>query len=1015
MVFGRRIAGRLTGMACAVAAVAAAFAVTPAERAELLRAVREPRIDLAAAVEVESLELEAGPGMVRLLDGVLVPAEPLGDRPREFVFLGHARLVVVPPDPVEAGQIELFTSGPVFNDPVRAAVLVVADPTDVDTLLARSPATLDADQARRAEDLLAEWSLRPERRQQGAEAALVRTAAGDPDARTYFAMWVRSVERGDYYFAIDPDAFEQVTVGQFVPFSSDADYRRRLGRHLKSEQRKGRWIGYRVEDLGNWDTWMSTPILGDDDVPLWGDQGVEPYRYEIDATIDPKAGTVRARTRIHVEHERDGQRFIVLELHPDMFMDAVFDRAGNELFQFESGDRVLVELAEPATAGVKTWYDFEFHGNILVRAGYREFALRDTMRWYPHCGTVDRARYDVTFRWPRKYDLVATGRIVDSGTESGQRWQRRVVEQPAIAVSFEVGDFIFERARVGQIDVVLAFNRQKAKQMDPGLRSETMRTIRESLEFFETVFGPIPALELTAVTTPRAFSQSFLGYMTLADSAFRSVNHDDWMARKPLRDQIISHEIAHQWWGNLIGWRSYRDQWLSEAMANYASVLFLDRRGAGVHRDYLVRMSAGWRGSLGRRLKDGRSVESVGPLVLGERLNSSKAGDAYQSIVYRKGAVVLAMLARSFDEVEFLGMLRELVDHASGEVIGTDSFVRAFERMSGRDLTAFSDRYIFGTGIPEVHYRFMYEPGAADEWTIRGEARQVSSHRHVHVVSRIGEGAWDVRRERIEELDVSGSKLMIPIRVDLGSERETFETVMALEGADGVFEFSVPGRPEVVRLDPRGEVLANFHSEERSPKRVLHYRAKVLAEQQDYVEAERVFLMALEADPLRDEASDRGWNARELRRQGKMRDARIRLDLARLYIDTGRDAEAAGMVRWVDDNVPGAVRDYFRLDLVLLKSRLAIRSGRHDVAYSKLKRLKPLMEPRVTFRSWRAYSIYLQFQANRTAVSEAIAMYAVAAHMTGHEKEYAWAAREAVDRGCDLRELASLSAATSLR
>ena len=96
----------------------------------------------------------------------------------------------------------------------------------------------------------------------------------------------------------------------------------------------------------------------------------------------------------------------------------------------------------------------------------------------------------------------------------------------------------------------------------------------------------------------------------------------------------------------------------------------------------LAEMSAGWRAALERKIDDGRTIESLGPIVLGSRLNSSRAANGYGAIVYRKGAVVLAMLARAVGEERFLEMLRSLVDSSMGEVITTADFVSSIERMA---------------------------------------------------------------------------------------------------------------------------------------------------------------------------------------------------------------------------------------------------------------------------------------------------------------------------------------------
>ena len=157
----------------------------------------------------------------------------------------------------------------------------------------------------------------------------------------------------------------------------------------------------------------------------------------------------------------------------------------------------------------------------------------------------------------------------------------------------------------------------------------------------------------------------------------------------------------------------------------------------------LADLSVGWRATLEQTVASGRTVESLGPIVLGNRLNSSEAGNGYRAIVYRKGAVVLAMLARAVGEENFLGMLHALVEAARGKVVTTESFIDSMERMSGLDLQGFARQYVYGTGIPLVYYDYRFElvDEAGDGWRVVGEAHRLSRGALTRRVSSAGRTA----------------------------------------------------------------------------------------------------------------------------------------------------------------------------------------------------------------------------------------------------------------------------------
>jgi aminopeptidase N len=527
--------------------------------------------------------------------------------------------------------------------------------------------------------------------------------------------------------------------------------------------------------------------------------------------------------------------------------------------------------------------------------------------------------------------------------------------------------------------------------------------VARSLSFFEQVFGRYPLDKLEVVALPRRYSQSYLGFITLTDSILYAPTPFRRYDADAFRDTLVAHEVAHQWWGNLVGWWSYRDQWLSEATANYAGLLFYDHQ-QGEGATYLSDMSAGWRETLSRRTADGRTIESLGPVVLGGRLNSSLSGSAYQQIVYRKGAVVLAMLARAVGEEAFLQMLREVIDAGRDKVLTTDSFIKTIERMSGLDLTGFAQQYIYGTGIPQVYYRYDKEPDTEEGgWTVRGEAHLVGDPGFKLAVTRSMAGQWDVERTPKRRPEAEATAMMVPSRVVFSSaegsvqgsvnRRDSQWHNLFIRGQDDQFEIRTEDEPETLHLDPRGEILARFYPEERYPKRCLRYAAHDLSLDGELEQAEAMYHEALTAESGEPTPQD-----------GSAEDARIRLALARLYIDQSRLEPAREQLELVEELLsPGSRR--FRMEREALASRLDVRNRDYQSAYKRLRKTLRLMSSEEEARSWRSMMVRLQLNSEREAVREAFTLFAIAALETGHRDDLAWATREARDRGVDVSML----------
>jgi hypothetical protein len=555
-------------------------------------------------------------------------------------------------------------------------------------------------------------------------------------------------------------------------------------------------------------------------------------------------------------------------LHSGLKVKGVFGAEDQPLSWIGSGGSFSVFLSTPVPKGELVEVRVEYEGNMTEKSvdgpAMRDeaFRLRSTWGWYPHAGSRDRATYDVTLRSPGKFDFVASGRLVDTGEDDGLEWERRVLDVPAIAFTFEIGRFDYVHDRVGHVDLTFAFAKH-ARALEPGTRQRIVATVKAALPFFEERFGPYPLDYLTIVPVRRGFSQGFLSIVTLAESAMREPRSrrrneaaTEWIGE--IRDLTIAHEVSHQWWGNWVGWDSYRDQWLSEALAEFSALMF----GASTVESkarFLARNAVDWRGSLLSPAAEGRTVESLGPVVLGHRLGSSKDPYAYQAIVYDKGAVVFRMLARGLGEEPFAAMLGELAKVVANRVIDTQTFFLAMERMSGFDLQPFARRFVYGTGIPEIYYRYAIEEAAeADKWVVRGETVQVSRGRDSHFLERPPGKNWQVRTEFAPNVDVENSTLVVPFQIILTPPDEIevgkrsgiqsargFGGRLVVEGSSSDFELTVPERPERLALDQFGEVLANFRDEGMQPKRTLRLRARQLAVAGDLDGAEEALREAL--------------------------------------------------------------------------------------------------------------------------------------------------------------------------
>ncbi len=166
---------------------------------------------------------------------------------------------------------------------------------------------------------------------------------------------------------------------------------------------------------------------------------------------------------------------------------------------------------------------------------------------------------------------------------------------------------------------------------------------------------------------------------------------------------FLAHELAHQWWGQAVGWRNYHEQWISEGFAQYFAALYAQHlRGddtfAGVLRQF-------------RRW--GMQQSDQGPIYLGYRLGHIR-GDSrvFRAVIYNKSAAVLHMLRRLVGDEPFFRGIRRFYRESRFRKVGTEEFRAAMEAETGRSLERFFERWIYGSTLPRLKFSYRVDPAA---------------------------------------------------------------------------------------------------------------------------------------------------------------------------------------------------------------------------------------------------------------------------------------------------------------
>ncbi len=239
-------------------------------------------------------------------------------------------------------------------------------------------------------------------------------------------------------------------------------------------------------------------------------------------------------------------------------------------------------------------------------------------------------------------------------------------------------------------------------------------------QIYTSYFGALSFTQV-AVTQQYAcdYGQSFPMLVYLPSCAFMDSMQQQMVGMGPAEmywKVVTPHEVAHQWWGQTVGFRSYRDQRMSEGFADASASLYLQatRPKPDEFREFWKQQ----RKLITEKNAMGFRPIDVGPVTMGFRLSSQKTGwDIYQNPVYPKGAYILHVIRMMMwtpqeGDERFKATVHDFLDTYRLKAATTEDFKAMVEkRMSSQmDLDGshrmdwFFNQYVYGTDLPSYHF-----------------------------------------------------------------------------------------------------------------------------------------------------------------------------------------------------------------------------------------------------------------------------------------------------------------------
>ncbi len=638
------------------------------------------------------------------------------------VLLGRGEMRFHPRLATEKGQVKIFSGSEALMTPFTAAFLRI-DPGDFDRLVAADRLTempVDAADLRRAANVFKEDSTKS-----------YHLGLGDlsPDlwsllpGQDNFVGEFHTRRFGTLTYARSKNEPEDITLFDRVRHRNIAVYPSQ-----ETLARRGRF--YNEDDLREYDV----------------------IDYNIDLAVSPGRQWLDGVARVQLRAKSDSLSTVQLRLADSLVVRSITSDRFGRLFGFRVNNQNVVVVNLPAslvrdtlltltfvysgrlepqsldggeTVGIGAGQDSAFEPTEI--SAEPNFLYSNRSAWYPQAITTDYATATMKISVPPAYGCVASG-VLQSGWpqvagDKADQSERKLylfsAEQPLRYLSFIVSRFTLAdartvtvtrtdpvetaTARVGRTYETLAVSVQaNPRQIKAG--QALAERAADIAQFYATLAGdsPYPAftIAVTEGTLPGGHSPAYFAQIVVPLPFTTLVWRDDPAAFDRFPDFFIAHELAHQWFGQAVGWGNYHEQWLSEGFAQYFAALYAQhQRGDAVFASVMRQM---------RRWAMRQSDQ--GPVYLGYRLGHIKAdGRIFRALVYNKGATVLHMLRRLVGDEAFFRGVRQFYSSSRFRKVGTDDLRAALEAASGRPLGRFFDQWIYGSTLPRLKVQYRVE------------------------------------------------------------------------------------------------------------------------------------------------------------------------------------------------------------------------------------------------------------------------------------------------------------------
>jgi aminopeptidase N len=502
--------------------------------------------------------------------------------------------------------------------------------------------------------------------------------------------------------------------------------------------------------------------------------------------------TLHGEVTTRVRAIEDGVRTLRLDA-VDLAIDAVRDERGAALAFTATAKHLTIDL--PAALGAGEAYAFVVAYRAIEPRRGLYFIDRPRQAWTQSQDTDARA-WLPCFDHPAEKQTTTTTIVVEPGLFA--LGNGALVERTATAdsVTFRYeqeiphATYLLTMVAGAFAEVDQTHSRLPVSYyVEPGREGDGARSFAQTprmIDTFEAAIGvPYPYARYSQI----AVADFIFGGMenTSATTQTDRTLHDERAHLDFSSEPLVAHELAHQWFGDLVTCRDWSQAWLNEGFATYFETVWMEAsRGWDEYQRDVFEI-------VGRYLdEDGERYRR--PIVCNVYRDPIELFDRH---LYEKGAAVLHMLRGELGWERMRRALRQYVEDNATRSVETIDLVRAIERATGRNVRAFFAQWIDRGGHPELEVKASWD-GARSALTLEIEQKQAIDDDHPAYVFDLDAGFVTALPDTIA-CDAGDDPIAGEQRVRIHIER-----------AHESFVIACAAKPALIRIDPGAYVLCTL-------------------------------------------------------------------------------------------------------------------------------------------------------------------------------------------------------------